>query len=57
MRYQRGDKMEIWENPHFRPNPLVYKLQCAAFGIDVNDIEIEELVMINPTCLHRRHDK
>lgn len=23
----------VWENPHYHPNPLVYRLMCKAFGI------------------------
>ena len=35
-RYMRQDEMMIWKNPHYHPNPLVYQLQCQAFGVPVS---------------------
>lgn len=47
IRSRNGDEMEIWENPRFRPNPLVYRLLCESFGIKVTEREIEIRLSIN----------
>lgn len=46
-RYKGLDDMPFWTNPHYHPNPLVYKKLCAAFGLQVSDAEIEEKLRIN----------
>ena len=51
MRYNGMDEMKIWRNPHYHPNPLVYKLLCYAFGIQVSDEEVAEKVAINNKAL------
>ena len=51
MRYNGIDEMKIWKNPHYHPNPLVYKLLCYAFEIQVSDKEIAEKVTINNKAL------
>lgn len=33
LRYWGRNEMAIWNNIHFHPNPLVYHLQCKAFGL------------------------
>lgn len=50
-RYSGFDEMKIWKNPHYHPNPLVYKLLCDAFGIPVSDKEVAEKVAINNKAL------
>ena len=34
-RYLGQDEWQIWDNPRYRPNPLVYQLTCKALGIRV----------------------
>ena len=51
MRFNETDEMKIWRNPHYHPNPLVYKLLCSAFGIQVSDDEVIERVAINNKAL------
>ena len=47
MRYFGEDDMQIWKNPHYHPNPLVYNLLCEEFGIVLADSETEGKVAIN----------
>ena len=47
VRYFGGDDLGIWDSPHYRPNPLVYRLTCEALGIEVTDEDITYLVEIN----------
>ena len=51
MRYFGENDMQIWKNPHYHPNPLVYKLLCEEFGIFLTDSETEEKVSINKKAL------
>ena len=51
MRYFGEDDMQIWKNPHYHPNPLVYNLLCEEFGIILADSETEEKVAINKNAL------
>lgn len=50
-RYNGSDEMKIWRNPHFHPNPLVYKLLCGSFGIQVSDEDVAERVAVNNKAL------
>lgn len=50
MRYNNTDEMQIWKNPEYHPNPLVYKLLCKALGIETTDEEIKSLTDINETA-------
>ena len=47
VRYLGGEDLGIWDSPHYRPNPLVYRLTCEALGIEVTDEDITYLVEIN----------
>ena len=51
MRYNGMDEMKIWRNSHYHPNPLVYKLLCSEFGLQVSDEEVIEKVAINNNAL------
>lgn len=51
MRHNGMDEMKIWKNPHYHPNPLVYKLLCNAFGFQVSDEDVAEKVAINNKAL------
>lgn len=35
LRHLGGDELSIWRDPYHLPNPLVYRLQCEAFGLPV----------------------
>lgn len=47
MRYNGLDDIVIWNNPHYHPNPLVYKKLCNAFAITVSEDELSEKLGIN----------
>lgn len=47
MRYFKTSDKDIWTNPYYHPNPLVYKIQCKAFGIFVTNIGIRMKVQKN----------
>lgn len=51
MRHNGMDEMKIWRNPHYHPNPLVYKLLCDAFGIPVSDKDVAERIAVNNKAL------
>lgn len=46
-RYNNSDEMEIWLNPHYHPNPLVYKLLCDSLGVHVSEKEVADKVVAN----------
>ena len=39
MRYFGLDDMQIWENPHYHPNMLVFEMLAGALGAAVSDEE------------------
>ena len=41
MRYFKMSDKDIWTNPYYHPNPLVYKIQCKTFGVFVTNIGIK----------------
>lgn len=47
VRYLGGEDLGIWDSPHYKPNPLVYRLTCEALGIEVTDEDMTYLVEIN----------
>lgn len=47
MRYLKMNDDDIWMNPHYHPNPLVYKIQCMTFGILVTSIGIKNKIKKN----------
>ncbi len=51
MRYIKMSDKDIWENPYYHPNPLVYKLQCNAFGIFVSKLGVRRKVRMNEKAL------
>ena len=51
MRHTGIDELKIWRNPHYHPNPLVYKLLCDAFGIPVLDEDVAERIAVNNKAL------
>lgn len=53
MRYYGKSDKEIWTNPHYHPNLLVYKEQLYAFGIKVSKLRLSYLKYINNRALKR----
>lgn len=49
-RFGKSDA-EIWKNPMYHPNLLVYKEQCSAFGIKVSALKLRYLKYINDKAL------
>lgn len=39
MRYFGLDDMQVWENPHYHPNMLVFEMLANALGVAVSDEE------------------
>ena len=50
--YGKSDK-EIWTNPHYHPNLLVYRKQLYAFGIKAGKLRLKYLKHINNRALKR----
>lgn len=48
--FGKSDK-EIWSNPYFHPNLLVYREQIRAFGIKVSSLKLKYLKYINNRAL------
>ena len=46
-RYNNSDEMKIWLNPHYHPNPLVYKSLCDSLGVKVSKTEVADKVAVN----------
>ena len=53
MRYYGKSDKEIWTNPHYHPNLLVYKEQLYAFGIKVSKLRLSYLKYINNRALKK----
>jgi len=47
MRYFGLDDMQIWENPHYHPNMLVFEMLAAALAVAVSDEEKDFRLYIN----------
>ena len=45
------DEMQIWQNPHYHPNTLVYKRMCAALEMTVTEGMIRERKHMNDEAL------
>jgi predicted protein tyrosine phosphatase len=52
--YGRRDT-PIWRNPHYRPNPFIYRLQCNALGIKVTSFGLKWRILINKNAF--RHNQ
>jgi predicted protein tyrosine phosphatase len=50
-RYLGQDEWAIWDNPRYRPNPLVYRLTCKALGIRVWKLALRYRVRRNARAL------
>lgn len=47
MRYFGLDDMQVWENPHYHPNLLVFAMLADALGAEVSDEEKDYRFYIN----------
>ena len=54
MRYYGKNDKEIWINPHYHPNMLVYREQCRAFGKRAPKLKLRYLKRINDKALRRK---
>lgn len=50
-RFYDEDELKVWLDPHYHPNPLVYKLLCEEFGIVLFDGELEDKINLNNNAL------
>lgn len=50
-KYLGRDDLYIWEDPHYSPNPLVYKILCKELGIDISPQKLKQLITINENAL------
>ena len=50
--YGQSDE-EIWTNPHYHPNILVYKKQLNAFGIKISNTKLKYLKYVSERALKR----
>jgi len=50
--YGQSDE-EIWTNPNYHPNRLVYKKQLNAFGIKISNIKLKYLKYVSERALKR----
>ena len=46
-RYLGKDEMMFWRDPHYHPNPLVYTLQCQAFGLVTSEASTKHKLWLN----------
>lgn len=53
IKYLNGNDDEIWNNPLYHPNPLVYKIQCNAYGMNVSEFKARRLVRVNNVALKK----
>lgn len=51
--YGRSDK-EIWENPYYHPNLLVYRQQLGAFGIKISKFRLKYLKYVSDRAFARK---
>ena len=47
MRYFGLDDMQVWENPHYHPNMLVFEMLMDAFNMSISDAEKDYLLYTN----------
>lgn len=47
MRYFGLDDMQIWRNPHYHPNMLVFEMMTNALGVAISDEEKDYRFYIN----------
>ena len=47
MRYFGLDDMQVWKNPHYHPNMMVFEMLANALGVAVSDEEKDHLLYTN----------
>ena len=57
MRYVKMSDKDIWKNPYYHPNPLVYKLQCKAFGVFISKLGVRKRARMNEKALRRKMER
>ena len=45
--YNGQDDLPVWEDPHNKPNPLVFSLMCQAWGVAMPDEQLDLRVETN----------
>ena len=55
IRYLGGEDLYLWDSAVYHPNPLVYRMTCAALGIEVTDLDINYLLEINKKTFDEAH--
>ncbi len=53
MRSFGQDEMEIWKNPHYHPNLLVYRLMCSALGMKTSKLGLRYRAYISQNALKK----
>ena len=56
IRYLGLEDLYLWDSAVYHPNPLVYRMTCAALGIEVTDEDLEYLTQINKKTFDEAHD-
>ncbi len=49
--------VDVWTNPYYHPNPLVYKIQYKSFGVFITNIGIEKRLKKNEKALRKYMNK
>lgn len=52
-RYLNKDEMIVWKDPRYHPNPLVYRLQCEAYGLPLSRLQLLRRRYISRRAFHR----
>ncbi len=47
LRASRRSDIDVWLNPYYHPNILVYQTLCRAFGIENSPQDMEKLILLN----------
>lgn len=50
---QGQSDLQIWDGSEYHPNELVFKIQCAMLGVDINENEIQTRKRLNNRAFQR----
>lgn len=53
LRYNGQSDRVIWQNPHYQPNPLVYRLMCDALGCSISPWKLRWMIRSNQAALKK----
>ncbi len=56
LRASGRDDRDVWMNPFYHPNVLVYNMLCQSFGINNSVQELERLVLLNKKAFKDAQD-